>query len=573
MKSHDIEDDSEPNNNVAISIVPPVEDPNALTDCDSDESDDEVTCNPDHLPSRILLTNVITMEKSNETELQNDSEHEPVQAPKTSKTKSSQKKYVPVWKKVMQKKYANEIPVFEKVNSETVILTDPVQCLNKFWTDEFIESICYQSKVYAIQKSLPSECMTPENLRVFFAILLISGYNKLPYRRMYWETSEDCNNALISKSMRRDTFEQIMRILHFADNMEINQDRFYKVRPLIEHLNKVCKQKEIPEYTSIDEVMVPYYGKHGDKQYIRGKPIRFGFKLWAACSADGSLLHVEPYCGSHTRIPDRGFGHGPNIVLEMVNQLNLHPGQQVVFDNLFTNMSLMKELSKMKIGGTGTLREDRQQKAPLSTKAQMMKKPRGYMEEVFSENISVTKWRDNKPVMVASNKHRSHPLQKTSRWDKAKKKQITVDMPYSISVYNKFMGGVDLFDQTVSSYRIRIRSKKWWWPIFAWSLNAQTVCAWRLYKEKGDIPLLEFTRHVAIAILTKYGTEKKRTGPKLLPKGPATSSVRFNEAQHWTMKGNKPNARCRQCSSRTIFVCKMCDVPLHPECMEQFHTK
>ena len=56
--------------------------------------------------------------------------------------------------------------------------------------------------------------------------------------------------------------------------------------------------------------MVPYYGKHGDKQYIRGKPVRFGLKLWEGCTSDGSLLFVESYCESHTHMADRDAGHG-----------------------------------------------------------------------------------------------------------------------------------------------------------------------------------------------------------------------------------------------------------------------
>ena len=42
-----------------VSIEPPIEGANADTDCDSDESDDEVTWNPDHLPARILSANVL----------------------------------------------------------------------------------------------------------------------------------------------------------------------------------------------------------------------------------------------------------------------------------------------------------------------------------------------------------------------------------------------------------------------------------------------------------------------------------------------------------------------------------
>lgn len=64
--------------------------------------------------------------------------------------------------------------------------------------------------------------------------------------------------------------------------------------------------------------MILYYGKHSSKQFIKGKPIRFDFKVWAACTADGFLLHAEPYCGSYTNISDTGLGQGQNLEMEIV---------------------------------------------------------------------------------------------------------------------------------------------------------------------------------------------------------------------------------------------------------------
>ena len=97
---------------------------------------------------------------------------------------------------------------------------------------------------------------------------------------------------------------------------------------------------------SVDEVMLRYYGKHADKQYIRGKPVRFGFKLCASCASNGTLLHVEPYCRVHTNIADHGFCHGPNIILDMVSETNLQKGQHVVCDNYFLTVPLLKELTR-----------------------------------------------------------------------------------------------------------------------------------------------------------------------------------------------------------------------------------
>ena len=38
---------------------------------------------------------------------------------------------------------------------------------------------------------------------------------------------------------------------------------------------------------SIDESMRPYYGSHSSKMFIKGKPIRFGYKMWCLCESDG----------------------------------------------------------------------------------------------------------------------------------------------------------------------------------------------------------------------------------------------------------------------------------------------
>ena len=48
--------------------------------------------------------------------------------------------------------------------------------------------------------------------------------------------------------------------------------------------------------------------------------------------------------------------------------------------------------------------------------------------------------------------------------------------------YNKQIGGVDLFNKFVSTYRVRIKSKKWWWPFFGWAANSSMANAWNLLR-------------------------------------------------------------------------------------------
>lgn len=103
--------------------------------------------------------------------------------------------------------------------------------------------------------------------------------------------------------MRRDRFLQISRFLHCADNMNINTtDKMYKLRPLIEKLKvNFLKSFQSYQYLSYDESMIKYYGRHGCKQFLRGKPIRFGYK--ACClTTDFGYLQTLIYIKANLRI-------------------------------------------------------------------------------------------------------------------------------------------------------------------------------------------------------------------------------------------------------------------------------
>ena len=81
--------------------------------------------------------------------------------------------------------------------------------------------------------------------------------------------------------MIRNRFCEILQNLHFADNTyDDKTDRGFKVRPVIDHLNK--KFAEVlsnNEEQSINERMVKLNWCSAMKQYIKSKSIKWGFKL------------------------------------------------------------------------------------------------------------------------------------------------------------------------------------------------------------------------------------------------------------------------------------------------------
>lgn len=66
---------------------------------------------------------------------------------------------------------------------------------------------------------------------------MLSGYHTLPKRRLFWSTDEDCSVPFVSNAMRRNSFDDILRYLHCADNSKIvpGTDKLFKIRPLFEY--------------------------------------------------------------------------------------------------------------------------------------------------------------------------------------------------------------------------------------------------------------------------------------------------------------------------------------------------
>lgn len=116
--------------------------------------------------------------------------------------------------------------------------------------------------------------------------------------RMYWENAEDCRVNIVSQALSRQ-YMDIKRNLHLADNTTVHTcDQFYKLRRYMQLLNEIFSKFGVFSHSlRVDEQMIPYFGRHSCKMYMRGKPVRFGFKAWCLCSAGGYLYKFIPYAG------------------------------------------------------------------------------------------------------------------------------------------------------------------------------------------------------------------------------------------------------------------------------------
>lgn len=578
----DILDDEEDTAETDIYILPPENEYD--TEADSDYSDDEHIGNINHLPRGILSKpcEIVSME----TNSNDDSDPEDILPLADLRKRLIQNKgneNIPTATYVKSKwivapadKPNNNICTSCKpkdVSTEAEQASTPSEFLRLFFDQELFQIIILESNRYASQKNIDLN-LTIEELHVFFGILLLSGYGKYPNRRCYW-LGEDDVPKLVQDSMRLKRFEKILKYIHFNDNNNIiKQDRLYKLRPLIDQLNqKFRKHGGLDENLSIDESMVPYYGKHYAKQYIRGKPIRFGYKNWALCSSSGYMYGFQIYTGKDSS-NEKQFGLGGDVVVSLLKQVEVPPnhGHKLYFDNYFTSLRLLSHLANKKYCATGTMRENRLEQCPVSNKKIWNKAQRGTYNYFKNDNSLLVQWKDNKVVSMASN-FEGIDIVNASRWDRVSKSKKNIPQPKMISSYNKGMGGVDKLDSLVAVYRTRIRQRKWYWPLVAYLLDVSVVNGWILMKKvkpsaPGAESLLQFRRYISLNFLKTFGV-KPQQGRVTRP----IEDVKYDNLGHLIVY-NETDRRCGLCGKKSQFICEKCKIGLHPKiCFKLYHSK
>ena len=132
------------------------------------------------------------------------------------------------------------------------------------------------------------------------------------------------------------------------------------------------------------------------------------------------------------------------------------------------------------------------------------------------------------------------------------------------------MWGFDLHDAFVSSYRVNIRSKKWWWPLFTDLIDSKIVSL-AYFHLHTSISLLLFRSAVAKSLMTTKTSVIDEPPPA--KKGRPSSDIptsRLDGKMHYIAKGDS-RRRCKVFQSQATFICSKCKQHLHEKCFKTFH--
>ena len=507
-------------------------------------------------------------------------------------------------------------PLPEYVHKAPPFVPDAYVYFRMFFTDELLESISYQTNLYATQQSVNTTFKTsPEEIMNYIAVLLYMGVVPLPSLDDYWSVKTRVPQVASIMSSKR--FRLLRRTIHFNDNSQIPStvDRFYKIRPVLNALREEFLKVQQTPKQSVDEVMVGYKGKMAGnlRQYIRSKPTKWGYKLFCRASSDGFVHDLILYQGATTfpshpsqlEEDEKKMPLSTQVVSVLARSMPEGEPAGIYADNFFTSLDLVRHLQKKGIRYTGTARDNRIGKPCLRTNDDMghTSVKRGEVDYCASDDgIIALKWKDNKVVTLLSNDKGVAPMGTVKRYCKDTKKRDPISCPSVILSYNAHMGGIDKSDMLVSLYKTPMKSKRWYLRLFAYCIDVALVNAWLLYrrdcgslKEKW-IPLKQFrldcysAASSSNALLTMSTLTRNHPILKTVELPQPTlrgqrsdmpdTAVRFDTLLFHCPVFVKKRQTCKHCSKkdsiiRTTSICSVCKVHLcvkpNKNCFREFH--
>ena len=73
---------------------------------------------------------------------------------------------------------------------------------------------------------------------------------------------------------------------------------------------------------------------------------------------------------------------------------------------------------------------------------------------------------DSKEVSILSTAAGASPIKPIKRYSETDHERKEIEFPFAFSLYNKYMGGVDVYDFRCKKVSPSIRSRKWTYAIF-----------------------------------------------------------------------------------------------------------
>jgi len=173
----------------------------------------------------------------------------------------------------------------------------PFEYFKQMCRDELIENFVEQSNLYCVHKKGRTLNTNKNETEQFLDIHIMAGIVNTPSYRMYWADTTRL------EPMSRNWFDTMRNYFHINDNSTMKArndpeyDKLFKVRPFVDSIKSSFQEREVEEYNSVDELIIPFKGRSSLKHYVRNKPHKQGIQVFARTGSSGIVYDFEVYMG------------------------------------------------------------------------------------------------------------------------------------------------------------------------------------------------------------------------------------------------------------------------------------
>ena len=306
-----------------------------------------------------------------------------------------------------------------------------------------------------------------------------------------------------------------------------------------------------------------------------------GIKVWIRSdSLTGYCNQFDVYLGAEGEAQPSARGFKFDLVDKLTKGIR-NKNHRLFMDSYYCSIPLFKFLQSVGIYACGTLMWNRKFQPP-AIKSADKKWPRGkhvtYQDANFPF-LTITAWKDVAIVRIISTI--SKPTLECAALRRQSRDLVRVSMPHCVSQYQKYMRGVDLFDQYRSTYSVGRTGKRVWFRLFFFMIQSSLVNSWILFRaqtlpqrqrKKSRYSQLDY-RLELIESLVQESVTKRRN--KLRASRTNTEHVNV----HLRLKRPRrchPHARFMHVHGKakadTVYGCLKCGISICKTCHPLFHA-
>ena len=407
-----------------------------------------------------------------------------------------------------------------------------------------------------------------EGMEKYLTAIILMGLHHLPEYKDHF-SKDQLLGSPIQKFITQWQYEKICSFLHAS---EVGKKGKEKISEMIDDVMIKSQNYYYPgTCVTIDERMISYKGKSRFVVYEPAKPTRYGFRPYVLSDYKSGYTYQLQLLENLEENDDGSKIY--NLVIDFMKSLNKNNTTGIkhilATDGLYSSEKLLLENDFYFIGSIRYNRIKKKHKeilTPIKSGEYQY-----FYKKIDGKYLLLTKYMDNKLILIISNFLNSSNTLNRFRWNKKQCGYVKMKYPEVIKIYSHLMKGVDIGNQLISYYELKHKTYKWWKRILFHLIDISIVNSFIIYKKvicDKAMSQKNFRLEIIRAIAYKYGLF------------PVFKPLLKTNTMHLIKRAEKRGS-CVHCSKTknyktaktptSLYICPECNVHLCVECFEMYH--